>query len=606
MFLAMMVACSPSSQVPEPAAPRRTEGPSEELSAIDSLMWRQPDSALAQLQRFVASPAADSLDVFNGHYCQVLISELLYKNDCEQTNREDLLQAVSYFDSLVRQTPPFKGAGGIKPLSLPKNCDLPFLTARAHYINGVGYYEHDSVVEACKEYLKALEVMEEHFEEKELVEEKAKFIALTYTHLTELFSDMYLHEQAIFFGKLSLHYFYKYGAFPQHIAWSFDEIGLHFDILHNYDSAEYYYKEGVMVLSDTNSLSYRDIMAHLAFLSYKKGNDIKPSLHQLFSILSQSESKQEYASRCLTIGEIYYHEREFDSAWIYLNSVFDLSEIIGAKKQAAEWLVEICKAEYFMCDVSKYAEFLLPFANQEENNSGLKSQLIELHNKYEQKDLEQRHHREIMKHATQGLLALVGLLIILVIIVILYRKNKRSRKKLEVQMEVERQAHKIQQAALAGRLKRSNAALREQDKKKTRDPQISSIKGQIVVENYADEPICQHILTVCNDKNKPIKSSVPVSAYKDIALSDAQKAQLKEAATRHYSVLFKKLKQLYPELKEKDLFYCNLCLLGLDNVQIAVMTQLSYRTVWEREKRLQHIFQKEDKIAVILNEILIN
>ena len=524
LLLAIVVSCTSKVKVVEPV-----ETPSSELCAIDSLMWRQPDSALAQLQRFVASPAADSLDVFNGHYCQLLISELLYKNDWGQSNREELLKAVGYFDSIVD----LHGANIQK-----RNA---FLDARAHYINGVGYYEHDSVVEACKEYLKALEVMEEHFEEKELVEEKAKFIALTYTHLTGLFSDMYLHEQAIFFGKLSLHYFYKYGAFPQHIAWSFDEIGLHFDILHNYDSAEYYYKEGVMVLSDTNSLSYRDIMAHLAFLSYKKGNDIKPSLHQLFSILSQSESKQEYASRCLTIGEIYYHEREFDSAWIYLNNVFDLSEIIGAKKQAAEWLVEICKAEYFMCDVSKYAEFLLPFANQEENNSGLKSQLIELHNKYEQKDLEQRHHREIMKHATQGLLALVGLLIILVIIVILYRKNKRSRKKLEVQMEVERQAHKIQQAALAGRLKRSNAALREQDKKKTRDPQISSIKGQIVVENYADEPICQHILTVCNDKNKPIKSSVPVSAYKDIALSDAQKAQLKEAATRHYSVLFKKL-----------------------------------------------------------------
>ena len=194
----------------------------------------------------------------------------------------------------------------------------------------------------------------------------------------------------------------------------------------------------------------------------------------------------------------------------------------------------------------------------------------------------------------------------MVIVVFLNRKNKRSRQKLEVQMEVERHAHKMQQAALAGRLKRSNAALRERDKKITRDTTISSIKEQITVDNYADEPICQHILTVCNNKNKPIKSSVPVSSYKDIALSDAQKAQLKEAAIRHYSVLFKKLKQLYPELKEKDLFYCYLCLLGLDNVQIAVLTQLSYRTIWEREKRLQQLFNNEDKIAIILNELLIN
>ena len=40
---------------------------SPELSAIDSLMWRQPDSALAVLQQFAASPKADSLDEYNGH-----------------------------------------------------------------------------------------------------------------------------------------------------------------------------------------------------------------------------------------------------------------------------------------------------------------------------------------------------------------------------------------------------------------------------------------------------------------------------------------------------------------------------------------------------------
>ena len=66
-----------------------------ELAEIDSLMWRQPDSAFAMLQEFASSAAADSLDEFNGHYCQMLITELLYKNDYKQSNREELLEAVS-------------------------------------------------------------------------------------------------------------------------------------------------------------------------------------------------------------------------------------------------------------------------------------------------------------------------------------------------------------------------------------------------------------------------------------------------------------------------------------------------------------------------------
>ena len=42
--------------------------------------------------------------------------------------------------------------------------NIAFLDARAHYINGVGFYEKGDVVNACAEYLRTLEVMEAHFE----------------------------------------------------------------------------------------------------------------------------------------------------------------------------------------------------------------------------------------------------------------------------------------------------------------------------------------------------------------------------------------------------------------------------------------------------------
>ena len=100
LFLAVVVAgCSTRRDVP--GVEGAGDGPCVELCGIDSLMWRRPDSALMVMQGFAGSPEADSLDVFEGHYCQVLISELLYKNDCGQSNRAELLQAVGYFDSIV-------------------------------------------------------------------------------------------------------------------------------------------------------------------------------------------------------------------------------------------------------------------------------------------------------------------------------------------------------------------------------------------------------------------------------------------------------------------------------------------------------------------------
>lgn len=74
ILMALMVACDPpKGKVVEPM-----EKPLPELAAIDSLMWRQPDSAFVVLRQFAVSPKADSLNEFNGHYCQLLISELLY------------------------------------------------------------------------------------------------------------------------------------------------------------------------------------------------------------------------------------------------------------------------------------------------------------------------------------------------------------------------------------------------------------------------------------------------------------------------------------------------------------------------------------------------
>jgi len=187
------------------------------LQAIDSLMWQQPDSALACLLPWFDT-CRDAIHcvstTYDRHYAHLLLAELLYKNYYAQSNRAELRQAVAYYDSLtstLSNTPTLRSRHcGLDPQSSNPSDSLFFLAARAHYINGVGHYEADSLVEACTEYLKALETMEGHFAEKALVGKKARLMALMYTHLTDLFSNLYLHEQAIFFGKEALEYYRKY------------------------------------------------------------------------------------------------------------------------------------------------------------------------------------------------------------------------------------------------------------------------------------------------------------------------------------------------------------------------------------------------------------
>ena len=93
---------SEGERLPRPAATPSQRGTTahEDLENIDSLMWKEPDSALKVMMEFAGSPEADNLNEFEGHYCQVLIAELLFKNDYGQSNREEVLKAVGYFDSI--------------------------------------------------------------------------------------------------------------------------------------------------------------------------------------------------------------------------------------------------------------------------------------------------------------------------------------------------------------------------------------------------------------------------------------------------------------------------------------------------------------------------
>ena len=518
-------------------------------------MWTQPDSAFAFLLAFAESPEADSLDEFNRHYFQLLASELLYKNDYEQTNRDELLKAVAYFDTI----------------------ENAFLDARAHYINGVGYYEKDSVVEACEEYLKALEVMEEQYDEKELVGQKAQLMALAYTRLCELFSDQYLHEQAIYFGKQALHYYNRYDAEVWRVAWMLDKIGSHYDMMEQWDSAGYYYCKAMEVLPDSNSLTYRDVAGLQALLSYKTEKNVDDAIGKLVELSKLSESDRERLARYAVIGEIYYNEGRYDLARWYLETVFQQSTSTASRKQSAEYLAEICRAQGDSLKLMGCVTFLAPFANQNENNSTLRSQLTMLFDTHWDNRSDRSRQKNIAKRSFLTLFVFGCLLAIIVLVLIIHKRSFYTLR--------------LQQAALAGRLKRSNDALRmtsdtikrqEMELKSKNKDDAAKYSAKEKYDLYLQAEICQEIRTLADklnsNKQQSLKTNIDISEYKPYALTNLQKNELLKTFDSSFPGLLEHLKTVYRSLDRKGELYCALHMLEVDRMTVCVLLQEPYHT----------------------------
>ena len=419
VLLAMIVACNPpKGKDTEPIAK-----PLSELSAIDSLMWRQPDSAFTRLKIFVVSPEAKDLDEFNGHYCQLLISELLYKNYCGQSNREELLKAVCYFDSIVAA----EGADA-RVASLQKR--NVFLDARVHYINGVGIYEKGDVVQACAEYLKALELMEGYFEGKTLTGKRAQFMANTYNRLGDLFSEQFMMESSITCYENALVYCKIEPTSPIGVSNILYRIGKQYDKKNEIDNARLYYSQALDNMTATDNMVYRDIVANKALCDYQINGIAKQSLDELNRVLFQAKTEKERLNRNLTIGCIFFYEDNYDSALYYLEPVFENREA-GLQDQAANYMYIIYNKQGDRDQADSLMHFLASRKKLDGENKALVSKLEDIFKDYtnQKHDKEAEEAREKSIRKTVKVIVPITIIIALTVFVVVKLRSKKLLKK---------------------------------------------------------------------------------------------------------------------------------------------------------------------------------
>ena len=177
------------------------------------------------------------------------------------------------------------------------------------------------------------------------------------------------------------------------------------------------------------------------------------------------------------------------------------------------------------------------------------------------------------------------------------RKELEERDKQHMEaIEAERQTHRMEQAAITGRLKRKNQEVRElKDQIKQLDDLAAKTEA---AASFDEEAICRLIMDRVNEGQ--FKSKIDYIIYKDSALDKQQLLDLRLAVDRHFGQFTVRLKKAYPELTNGDLDYCCLYLLGLTDADIAALMQRTYNTVFQRNGKMRKIFGSENPLPITL------
>ena len=515
-----------------------------EIINADSILQLSPGSALEYLMSSRDSLEAKSL--INTHYHALLTSEALFKTDNPQYFPDELHSAMLFFDSLA--------------LLYPGNKSLPLLSARSHYMEGVVLLEDDNPIGACKEYLNTLKIMEEAYDEKDMVGYKAKFMGLTHTRLGGLYFDYGTAQPAIEFYRYALMYFKKLSNFS--LSNTYRRIGCSYRLDNNNDTALFYYRKALSLSEAENKLStYGASLTEVSSIYYELGySDSAYLMIRKALMLPMNENQR--ITRYYTIGMFYEKDNIYDSAIYYLeksvNSKSDATRTVSAESlmNCYQAVGDSGKMKYYK---NMYGEQLDKYRNA----LTIEEDLAKIYEAYK---LCKQHEANVFYKRRNLTISIIVLLIFVVISSILYSVIKKY----------------------------VNIKKTSKDDIENKNMALAEMKRKIEANPFVTEPICKYILDVVNENN--FKAKADFRIYKEFALNKNQIMMLRDAVDRHYNNFTQTLCKKFPDLTIDDIDYCCFYLLGLKEADISALIQRAYSTVYQRSQKLKRIFNTTESL----------
>lgn len=576
---------------------KRSEVLPPELVHAESLMLSHPDSALTILDSMKIPSPEDELQYAT--WC-LLTTQARDKNYLKHTSDSLINRALEYFEKQ----------------------DDPLRKATALYYEGRVNYDMNRAEEAATFYLRARDVAKNTTD--------YNLLCLINSHLGTLYLHRDLCTQTTEAYKLAHDYSLLLGDSAT-ISYSFSYLGRASIICGDMEKAVEYYKEAIDIAEQSQSLRALTLACVEVAMAYTSMGALDSSLYyQVKSLgIDERSGSLDFSQIRLGIGETYRLMGQFDSAYYYLESALNTTNVY-VKKNASQELY------YLFRDFGKYKEAIVHndlyrmYMDSVENiNRSMK--VAEIQAKYDrQKLLNENNQLLIQKsHFIKSALSILILLLILIGSLIFVYQRKLLRKERDIQKTKKQlQSHLVHlrenesvirkneglikslslqidentelQESLQDRIfeieciRQKNESLLGQNKLLQENIENYIYKLQekgIEIEAYECLAVQNTVLHnrekfLCNELVKRIEalSNLAVSPR---YITDDKWTEIFDLVNMVYEDLTHRLQKDFPTLTDSDLRICCLIKLHLGNSVIATLTGISSSSVTKRKQRLK-------------------
>lgn len=411
---------------------------------------------------------------------------------------------------------------------------------------------------------------------------KIRFKGLTYTRLGDLFYANSCCKQSLHFYSKSLNTVQN-AVDDSFLANLYMNIGHSYNLYEMADSALVYYK---LALGKENTLGC--VKNNIAKILYDKG--LKDTAYHIMKCVLEQEpgSIMERKSNEITIGEMLFGDKMFDTAAYYLERSFDGGGRF-IKLASSKMLAEIYDSLGCMSKSKFFSKYYSSNAGKELDRTVKSKSLLDSYNKY---TTERNHVRQKRMNLLNVFIPSSILVLVFAILMFLHEKNKRKHID-----EISRKN------GIINGLKVKTAEL--ENKYSAISRIAKDYKGndfESCLSEYMESEICMKIKGRVQLMKVNVKT---VADFHDIILSDKEKLSLKNAASK-YIPGFNDILSNNFGIKGDNALFCRLIILDLSVAEIAALTGTTYHAAYKRINSIKKALKTEENVRDFLTNHICN